>query len=66
MTEDIEDQQLIDILLALFLGYLGVHRFMRGYTISGLVYLFTGGLFFVGYVLDLVFITNERELIFTK
>ena len=66
MTEDIEDQKLIDILLALFLGYLGVHRFMRGYTISGLVYLFTGGLFFVGYVLDLVFITNERELIFTK
>ena len=66
MTVDIEDQKLIDILLSLFLGYLGVHRFMRGYTISGLVYLFTGGLFFVGYVLDIVFITNERELIFAK
>ncbi len=66
MTEDIEDQKLIDILLSLFLGYLGVHRFMRGYTISGLVYLFTGGLFFVGYVLDLVFIINERELVFAK
>jgi hypothetical protein len=39
---------------------------MKGYTISGLIYLFTGGLFFVGYVLDLVFITNDRELIFTK
>ncbi|NPE08314.1 MAG: TM2 domain-containing protein [Asgard group archaeon] len=56
----------MDILLSLFLGYLGVHRFMRGYTISGLVYLFTGGLFFVGYVLDLVFIINERELVFAK
>jgi TM2 domain-containing membrane protein YozV len=66
LIEDTEDQKLIDISLSLFLGYLGVHRFMKGYTISGLIYLFTGGLFFVGYVLDLVFITNDRELIFTK
>lgn len=61
-----EDQKLIDVLLSVFLGYLGIHRFMKGYTITGLIFLFTGGLFFVGYLLDLVFIVNDRELIITK
>lgn len=39
--------------LLVFLGIFGVHRFYLGKWISGVVYLLTGGLFFIGYVYDL-------------
>ena len=35
-----------------FLGYFGAHRFYMGKWISGIIWLFTGGLFFVGYLYD--------------
>lgn len=38
-----------------FLGWLGVHRFMRGETGMGVLYLLTGGLFFVGAAIDWIF-----------
>lgn len=41
-------------LITLFLGYLGVHRFMRGQTGLGLLYLFTFGLFGIGWLVDSV------------
>lgn len=34
------------IILAFFLGWLGVHRFYLGQTGKGLIYIFTGGGFF--------------------
>ncbi|MBN2362091.1 MAG: TM2 domain-containing protein [Deltaproteobacteria bacterium] len=37
-----------------FFGIGGVHRFYLGKPISGLLYLFTGGLFGIGTVVDLV------------
>lgn len=42
------------ILLCLFLGYLGAHKFYEGKTGAGVLYLFTGGLFFVGVFIDLI------------
>ena len=39
-------------ILLTFLGLFGIHRFYMGKWISGLVYLLTGGLFFVGYLYD--------------
>lgn len=36
-----------------FLGFMGAHRFYLGRVGSGIVYLFTGGLFFVGWFVDL-------------
>jgi len=42
--------------LCLFLGYLGVHRFYVGKSGTGILYLFTGGLGGVGYVIDLILI----------
>ena len=38
--------------LCLFLGYFGVHRFYVGKVGSGIVYILTGGFFFVGWALD--------------
>lgn len=40
-------------LLLTFLGYLGIHRFYLGKWISGVLYFFTGGFFFIGYLYDL-------------
>lgn len=37
------------------LGFFGAHRFYYGRPISGLIYFFTFGLFFIGWILDLVF-----------
>ncbi|MBQ8149204.1 MAG: TM2 domain-containing protein [Clostridia bacterium] len=40
--------------LCFFLGYLGIHKFYVGKTGMGLLYLFTGGLFGVGWVIDTI------------
>lgn len=39
--------------LLTFLGVFGIHRFYMGKWITGLVYLVTGGLFFLGWLYDL-------------
>ena len=39
-------------LLLTFLGVLGVHRMYQGKWITGVIYLFTGGLFVVGVLYD--------------
>ncbi len=39
-------------ILLTFLGLFGVHRFYMGKWITGLIYLLTGGLFFLGYLWD--------------
>jgi len=39
-------------ILLTFLGAFGVHRFYMGKVVSGVLYLLTGGLFFLGIVYD--------------
>ncbi|MDX2286737.1 MAG: TM2 domain-containing protein [Bacteroidia bacterium] len=48
------DSWLAAALLAFFLGYLGIHRFYLGYTAWGIIYLFTGGLFGIGWLIDFI------------
>lgn len=40
-------------LLLTFLGIFGIHRFYLGKWLTGLLYLFTGGLFLLGWLYDL-------------
>mgnify|MGYP003315227783 FL=1 len=40
--------------LCLFLGFFGAHKFYEGKAGMGILYLFTGGLFCIGWIIDLV------------
>ena len=42
-------------------GFLGAHRFYYGRQISGTIYLFTFGLFFIGWLIDLFLIPGMNR-----
>ena len=44
------------LLLCFFFGVFGVHRFYAGKVGTGILYLFTGGLFGIGWLVDLIMI----------
>ena len=43
------------------LGFLGAHRFYFGKQISGTIYFFTLGLFFIGWIIDLFLIPGMNR-----
>jgi TM2 domain-containing membrane protein YozV len=43
------------------LGFLGAHRFYYGKQISGTIYFFTLGLFFIGWIVDLFLIPGMNR-----
>ncbi|MBM4280627.1 MAG: TM2 domain-containing protein [Deltaproteobacteria bacterium] len=56
MTETKRRNWLATLLLAFFLGYLGIHRFYTGHTMIGVVQLLTGGGCGVWALVDLIMI----------
>lgn len=44
----------IAFLLCLFLGVIGGHKFYEGKILMGIIYIFTGGLFGIGVIVDLI------------
>lgn len=44
----------VALLLCIFLGFLGAHKFYEGKGGMGVLYIFTGGLFCIGIVVDLI------------
>lgn len=48
--------RMIALLLCLFFGVIGAHRFYAGKTGTGLLYLFTGGFGGLGVLIDLFMI----------
>lgn len=44
--------RLVDFLLCWFIGFVGAHKFYEGKTGMGILYIFTGGLFGVGMLVD--------------
>ncbi len=55
-----EKSLLIALILCAIFGALGVHRFYAGKAGTGILYLFTGGLFGIGYVIDIILIALGR------
>lgn len=47
-----EKNKWVALLLCLFLGFIGAHKFYEGKIGMGILYLFTGGLFCIGLVID--------------
>ena len=52
------ESRLIALLLCVFLGYFGVHRFYVGKIGTGILWALTGGLFGIGYVIDIILIAT--------
>lgn len=46
----------VSFVLCLFFGYLGAHRFYEHKFFTGIVWLFTGGFFGIGWLIDLIII----------
>ncbi len=44
----------IDFMLCLLLGYLGIHKFYEKKVLVGILYLFTGGIFLIGWIYDCI------------
>ncbi len=52
----------IAYLLWFFLGFLGGHKFYLNKIFLGILYFFTGGLFFIGWFVDLFTLPSQVDL----
>ena len=50
----------VDLLLCIFLGGLGVHRFYEGKIGTGILWLCTVGLFGIGWLVDIILIATGK------
>lgn len=55
-NDEASQSRIIAFLLCLFFGYLGFHRFYTGSIFLGLLYLLTGGILGIGWILDLLWL----------
>ena len=56
MAEGSDKKRLVALLLCLFLGWLGIHRFYVGKIGTGVIWLVTFGLGGIGSLIDLIMI----------
>ena len=61
MVAEGEHNKWITLLLCVFLGYLGIHRFYEGKIWTGVLWLCTVGLGGIGVVVDAILIVMKPE-----
>ncbi len=49
----------VALILCIFLGFFGAHKFYEGKTGMGILYLFTMGLFGIGWIIDIISIAMK-------
>lgn len=49
----------VALVLCFFLGVVGGHKFYEGKTGMGILYIFTGGLFFIGVLIDFIVLLTK-------
>lgn len=54
--------RMVDLLLCWFLGVIGAHRFYEGKIGTGILWLCSGGLFGIGWLVDLILILAGRAV----
>jgi ribosomal protein L37E len=58
-TTTTDNFSLVKLLLCIFLGQYGVHRFMEGKIATGFIFLFTYGLCGIGCIYDIIRLARE-------
>jgi hypothetical protein len=53
------DNLVVELLVTFFFGMFGVHKFMQKKIFMGIVYLFTGGLFGIGWIVDIFVVLGK-------
>ena len=53
-------------MLCIFIGYYGAHKFYEEKIGMGVLYLFTGGLFFVGWIIDIFVLLKKPNPYYIK
>ena len=56
MNDDLTRKGWFLAIICFFLGEFGIHRFLVGKIGTGILYLFTGGLFGIGMIVDFIMI----------
>lgn len=61
VTDKKECDKWVALLLCIFLGFFGGHKFYEGKAGLGILYIFTGGLFFIGIIVDFFVILSKTN-----
>jgi len=56
-----EKNKWVTLLLCIFFGWFGIHRFYEGKIITGILWFFTFGLFGIGWFIDFLIIVFKQN-----